>query len=188
VSGVPTCRQATTRQEATIDAIADAAAHHRISRDDGERVSLGGLDIVFKITSDQTGGVFAICEMPVQPGRLIPGHLHDTEDEFSYVIEGRIGVLIGEEEFTAEAGSWVIKPRGIAHTFWNPGPNHARTIEIIAPAGFENFFREISGIFSADGPPDVERLTTTAARYHHHFRPDLEQSLMDKHNVRVIGT
>jgi hypothetical protein len=43
------------------------------------------------------------------------------------------------------------------------------------------------GIFSADGPPDVERLTTSR-EIHHHFRPDLEQRLMDKHNVRVIGT
>jgi quercetin dioxygenase-like cupin family protein len=166
---------------------ASATALHTISRDDGEQVSLGGLDIIFKLTSDQTGGALAICEITVEPGRLIPAHLHDTEDEFSYVIDGRIGVLIGGDEFTADAGCWVSKPRGIPHTFWNPGPSHARMIEIITPAGFENFFREISGIFSAAGPPDVERLTTTAARYHHHFRPDLEQPLLAKHNLRVIG-
>jgi quercetin dioxygenase-like cupin family protein len=171
-----------------MEATAKATAHHKISHDDGEHVPHGGMDITFKITSDQTGGALAICEIAIEPGRLIPAHLHDTEDEFTYVIDGRIGVLIGEEEFTADAGSWVSKPRGIPHTFWNPGPNHARTIEIITPAGFENFFREISGIFSANGPPDIERLTTTAARYHHHFRPDLEQPLMAKHNVRVIGT
>jgi quercetin dioxygenase-like cupin family protein len=171
-----------------MDATAPATARHRSSRDDGERVSLGGLDIIFKITSDQTGGTFAICETSVEPGRLIPAHLHDTEDEFTYLIEGRIGVLIGNQELTADAGSWISKPRGIPHTFWNPGPHHARTIEIITPAGFENFFRELSGIFSAGGPPDVERLTATAANYHHHFRPDLEQPLTDKHNLRLIGT
>jgi quercetin dioxygenase-like cupin family protein len=170
-----------------MDATAQATARHRISRDDGEHVSLGGLDIIFKITGDQTGGAFAICEVSLESGRLIPGHLHDTEDELTYVVEGRIGVLIGEEELTADAGSWVSKPRGIPHTFWNPGPHHARTIEIITPAGFERFFRELSVIFNADGPPDVERLTTRAANYHHHFRPDLEQPLMDKHNLRIIG-
>jgi quercetin dioxygenase-like cupin family protein len=166
----------------------EATPLHRTSRDDGERVSLGGLDIIFKITSDQTGGAFAICELSVEPGRLIPAHLHDTEDEFSHVIDGRIGVLIGDEELTADAGSWVIKPRGIPHTIWNPGPHHARAIEVITPAGFERFFRELSAIFNADGPPDVERLTTRAANYHHHFRPDLEQPLMDKHHLRLIGT
>jgi quercetin dioxygenase-like cupin family protein len=90
----------------------EATVPRTISRDDGEQVPLGGLDIVFKITSDQTGGALAICETAVEPGRLIPAHLHDTEDEFTYVIDGRIGVLVGEEEFTADAGSWVVKPRG----------------------------------------------------------------------------
>ena len=166
----------------------EATASHTIARGDGEQVPLGGLDIIVKITSDQTGGALAISETVVEPGRLIPVHVHDTEDEFCYVIDGRIGVLIGEEELTADAGTWVLKPRGIPHTFWNPGPNQARTIEIITPAGFENFFREISGIFNADGPPDLERLTSTAARYRHHFRPDLDQPLIHKHNLRVIGT
>jgi quercetin dioxygenase-like cupin family protein len=68
----------------------------------------------------------SICETTAEPGRLIPPHLHDTEDEFSYVIEGRIGVLIGDDEYLAEAGSWVVKPRGIPHTYWNPGPRRAR--------------------------------------------------------------
>ena len=73
----------------------DATTLHTISRGDGEQVPLGGLDIIFKITSEQTGGALAICETVVEPGRLIPVHVHDTEDEFSYVIDGRIGVLIG---------------------------------------------------------------------------------------------
>jgi hypothetical protein len=73
----------------------DATALHRTSRDDGERVSLGGMDIIFKITSDQTSGTFAICETSLEPGRLVPAHLHDTEDEFTYLIDGRIGVLRG---------------------------------------------------------------------------------------------
>jgi hypothetical protein len=84
-------------------------------------------------------------------------------------------VLVGEEEFTADAGWWVASraafptPSGIRDP-----TTHARS-RSITPAGFERFFRELSAIFSADGPPDVERLTTRAADYHHHFRPDLEQ-------------
>ena len=171
-----------------MDATAAAPAQHTVVRGEGEQVPLGGMDIAFKVNGDQTGGALAICEIAFEPGRLVPSHLHDTEDEYSFVLDGRIGVLIGEEEFVAEAGPWVCKPRGIAHTFWNPGPNRARTIEIITPAGFENFFREISGIFSADGPPDIERLMGTAARYHHHFRPALDQPLMAKHNLHLMGT
>ena len=51
-------------------------------------------------------------------------------------------MLIGDEEYVADAGSWVIKPRAIPHTYWNTGPNPARLIEIISPAGFEGFFRD----------------------------------------------
>ena len=159
-----------------------------IKRDEGEHVSLGGADVIFKIDAETTGGAFSICETTAEPGRLIPPHLHDTEDEFSYVVEGRIGVLIGDEEYVAEAGSWVIKPRGIAHTYWNPGPEPARLIEIISPPGFEGFFRDLSRLLDANGPPDFTEITATAARYHHHFQPELEQPLIAKHGVRLIGT
>ena len=159
-----------------------------ISRDEGERVSLGGADVILKIEAETTGGAFSICETTAEPGRLIPPHLHETEDEYSYVIEGRIGVLIGEDEHFAEAGSWVVKPRGIPHTYWNPGPDRARLIEIIAPAGFEGFFRDLSSLLAADGPPDIAAITETADRYHHHFRPELEQPLIEKHGLKLIGT
>lgn len=159
-----------------------------IGRGDGEVVSLGGADVIFKIDAATTGSAFSICETTAQPGRLIPPHLHETEDEYSYVLEGRIGVLIGDQEHIAETGSWVIKPRGIPHTYWNPGPDPARLIEIIAPAGFEGFFRELSQLLNAAGPPDIEAITDTAARYHHHFHPELEQPLIEKHGLRLIGT
>jgi quercetin dioxygenase-like cupin family protein len=159
-----------------------------INRRDGERMSLGGADVIFKIDSGASNGAFSICETTAEPGRLIPPHLHDTEDEFSYVVEGRIGVLIGNDEYVAETGSWVVKPRGIPHTYWNPGPEPARLIEIITPAGFEGFFRDLSQLLANDGPPDVNEITATAARYHHRFLPELEQPLLEKHSLRLIGT
>jgi quercetin dioxygenase-like cupin family protein len=159
-----------------------------IAREEGERVSLGGADVIFKIEAETTGGAFSICETTAEPGRLIPPHLHETEDEYSYVIEGRIGVLIGEDEHLVEAGSWVVKPRGIPHTYWNAGPHPARLIEIIAPSGFEGFFRDLSRLLTGDDPPDIAAITDTAARYHHHFHPELEQPLIERHGLRLIGT
>jgi hypothetical protein len=82
----------------------------------------------------------------------------------------------------------VVKPRGIAHTCWNPGPEPARLIEIIAPSGVDGSFRDLSRILAADGPPDIAALTETAARYHHHVRPELEQPLVEKHGLKLIGT
>jgi quercetin dioxygenase-like cupin family protein len=49
-----------------------------------------------------------------------PVHTHRHEDEYSIVLEGTIGVEIGEKVFEAGPGSVIVKPRGIPHAFWNP--------------------------------------------------------------------
>ncbi len=68
------------------------------------------------------------------------------------VIEGQIGVLMGEETFRATAGAYVLKPRDVPHTFWNAGPKPARVLEINSPAGFEVYFEELAGILSSTPP------------------------------------
>jgi len=47
----------------------------------------------------------------------------------------------------AEQGSWVFKPRGQWHTFWNPDPTPCEIIEVISPAGFKNYFRELAAFW-----------------------------------------
>ena len=139
-----------------------------IPPDEGESVFLGGLGAIHKLSEQATGGRFAIIEHPLQPGTLAaPPHTHTNEDEYSFVLKGVIGVRIGEEEFVARAGSYVLKPRGIPHTFWNPGTEPARIIEIIFPAGFEKYFDEIAEVLalSPGGPPDFNRIAEIATRY-----------------------
>jgi glyoxylate utilization-related uncharacterized protein len=68
------------------------------------------------------------------------------------VIEGQIGVLMGEETFRATAGAYVLKPRGVPHTFWNPGLESARMLEIISPAVIKAYFEELAGILSSTTP------------------------------------
>lgn len=113
---------------------------------------MGGLGVVFKISGEETGGLFSVVEHPIEAGRLVPPHMHTKEDEFSYVLEGEIGARIGGQDFTAGAGSYIFKPRGLPHTFWNAGPKAARLIELITPAGFEKFFEEVAKLISAGAP------------------------------------
>lgn len=94
-----------------------------------------------------------------------PPHTHANEDEYSFVVEGKVGVMLGDDVHEAEAGSYVLKPRGVPHTFWNPGPEPARIVEIISPASFERYFEELAEILSAGGPPDVARIGALAERY-----------------------
>lgn len=155
-----------------------------IAPDEGDVILSGGIGFVGKLYGEQNGGAFAIGEHPLEPGVLAaPPHTHANEDEISYVLEGEIGVMIGEEVYRAPAGSYVLKPRGVPHAFWNPGPEPARIVEIFSPAGFEGYFGELAEILSAGGPPDVPRLEGLASRYGLTFHWEGMDEIMEKYNV-----
>jgi quercetin dioxygenase-like cupin family protein len=112
----------------------------------GSLVDLGGLGVHFKVRGAETGGRFAVVEHPVEPGVIVDPHIHRNEDELSYVLNGTIWARVGDQEVEAAAGSYVWKPRGVLHTFWNPGPEPARILEVISPAGFERLFDEVAAL------------------------------------------
>jgi quercetin dioxygenase-like cupin family protein len=134
-----------------------------LSPDEGERVQFGGLGVRFMIEGAQSGGTFALVEHPIEPRALAaPIHTHTHEDEYTYVLEGEIGVQIGDEVRVARAGDLVFKPRGVPHAFWNAGNKAARALEIISPAGFEQYFAEAA---AHPAPPDERALGAVVARY-----------------------
>ncbi len=102
------------------------------------------------------------------------------EDEYSYVLEGTLGALLGDEVVTAGPGTWVFKPRDQWHTFWNAGDTPCEIIEIISPAGFENFFRELADVYAAEGGPDLERFGALCGRYGLEMDPDSVPGLCER--------
>jgi len=133
--------------------------------DGGRLVWLGGLGVRFMLDSQRTAGRFALVEHPLKPRALgSPVHTHSREDEYSYVLEGTVGVQLGGTEMLATAGMLVVKPRGLAHAFWNASDAPARLLEIISPAGFETYFAEMAELF-ASGVPDPTRGETIRQRY-----------------------
>jgi quercetin dioxygenase-like cupin family protein len=152
---------------------------------EGRSVWLGGIGVDFKLAGKQTGGAFAIVEHPIEPGRLVPPHVHAREDEFSYVIVGEIGARIGDEVVQATTGCYVLKPRGVLHTFWNASSRPARLLEIISPAGFEQFFAELAPLFQ-DGP-DPEQMGQLGARYGLSFHMDWVPELTARYNLKLVG-
>ena len=156
---------------------------------EGGSVSLGGVGVDFKIPAAMTGGAFAVVEHPMEPGRLVPPHIHYREDEYSYVLRGQIGVRIADRDYVAGPGSYVYKPRNIPHTFWNAGPEAAHLIEIIAPAGFEEFFAAL-GELTATCPPEelAERRAELAREYDHYFvHPEWVPELKEKYGLKLLG-
>jgi mannose-6-phosphate isomerase-like protein (cupin superfamily) len=112
---------------------------------DGLYAELGGCGARFMIWGEESGGGFSLVEHPIPPGSLCaPLHRHDGVDEWSYVLEGRMGALLGDDVIYAEVGDLAFKPSDQWHTFWNAGDTPCRILEIISPAGFEHFFRELA--------------------------------------------
>ncbi len=120
------------------------AAPTIIGPTDGESVTLQTIGVRFMIPAGDTGSRLSLVEHPIPPRALAaPLHRHNREDEYSYVLEGRMGALLGDDVVEAGPGDLVYKPRGQWHTFWNAGDEPARILEIISPAGFERFFAEL---------------------------------------------
>lgn len=137
------------------------------------------------IDADTAAGGFALVEHPIAPRTLAaPMHRHANEDEYSYVLEGRVGVQLGEETLEAGPGELVFKPRGQWHAFWNAGDQPARVLEIISPGGFERYFTEIAPLLPPNREePDFAGLAEVQARYGLEMDPESIGPLMERHGL-----
>jgi mannose-6-phosphate isomerase-like protein (cupin superfamily) len=154
---------------------------------DGHAVDLLSLGVRFLVWGAESGGGFSLVEHPIPPRTLCaPLHRHSREDEYSYVLEGRMGALLGDDVVHAAAGDLVFKPRNQWHTFWNAGDEPCRILEIISPAGFEGFFDEIARLMQAAAAGSheaVEQLTQLDTRYGIEFDHESVPRLCAQHGL-----
>ncbi len=156
-----------------------------VAPQDGQVGFLGSIGVRFMIDGVETDQGFSLVEHPMSPRALAaPLHLHTREDEYSYVLEGRMGAQLGEEIVEAGPGDLVFKPRHQWHTFWNAGEEPCRILEIVAPAGFENFFKQLDALGGAINA-DPEKLAELAARYGLCFELDGVPQLLQRFNLRI---
>ena len=152
---------------------------------DGDLDFLGSIGARHLADGNETTGGFSVIEHPMPPRALAaPLHRHTREDVYSLVLEGRMGALLGDDVVIAETGDFVFKPRNQWHTFWNAGDEPARILEIIAPAGFELFFRELGAMGgAADAPP--EQLIELSQRYGLEMQPETIPGLLERFGLRM---
>lgn len=154
---------------------------------DGKAGFLGSIGVRFMIDGIESGGGFSLVEHPMAPRVLAaPLHRHAREDEYSFVLEGQVGALLGDDVLIGKPGDLIFKPRNQWHTFWNAGDEPARILEIISPAGFEQFFRELvdlGGVSNVD--PHV--LGSLCERYALEMNPASVPELMARFRVRFPG-
>jgi mannose-6-phosphate isomerase-like protein (cupin superfamily) len=152
---------------------------------DGKAGFLGSIGVRFMIDGEETDQGFSLVEHPLPPRALAaPLHRHTREDEYSFVLEGRMGGLLGDEVVEAGPGDLVFKPRDQWHTFWNAGDEPCRILEIIAPAGFEKFFDELVDLGGVrNAAPEV--LGELSARYGLEMQPDSIPGLLERFGLRM---
>ena len=154
-----------------------------VGPEDGKLVNLGSIGARMMAWTEETGGGVSLLEHPMPPRRLAaPVHRHTHEDEYSLVIEGRMGALLGDDVVYAEVGDLAFKPRNQWHTFWNAGDEPCRILEVISPGGFEHFFDELGALRQS---PDFrpEALAELGARYGLEFRPESVPELCEEHGL-----
>jgi quercetin dioxygenase-like cupin family protein len=154
---------------------------------DGKAGFLGSIGVRFMIDGEEADGGFSLVEHPMSPHALAaPLHRHAREDEYSYVTEGRVGALLGDEVVIGGPGDLIFKPRNQWHTFWNAGDEPARLLEIIAPAGFEHFFAELVDMGGV-GNAEPDALAELNERYGLEMDPDSIPGLVERFGLRFPG-
>ena len=116
----------------------------------GARVPV--LKMLHKVEAFHLDGRLLVLEGEIPPGQLIVPHTHTSEDECAYVLSGELTYQIGEEVRAAPAGTYVVKPRGIPHAFWNASSKPARVMEMHVPATMDRFYDELAEIFAEQEP------------------------------------
>ena len=104
------------------------------------------------VTASQTGGRLVRAEWwaPAGAGARAP-HVHRCSEERLQVLDGRLTVLLGDEQRTLGAGEDVRLPARVPHAWWNDGDAEVHLVVQVAPAG--HFEDGVEASFTANPAP-----------------------------------
>jgi quercetin dioxygenase-like cupin family protein len=153
-----------------------------------QHVFFRALGTTYKVLSKSVNGSAAIVEHTLEPKSIgAPMHKHTHEDEISYVLEGELSVIQNGDVQTAGPGQYIVKPRGIFHTFWNAGNERIRFIEVITPGNFEYYFAELAPFLEAGKPPQMDKVRATGAKYGLIVDPTAAEEIIKKYGLNPLG-
>ena len=123
-----------------------------------------------KATGEQTNGRLSLAEHLIPAGSASPWHVHHTEDESFYVIEGELTVALGDQRLALRPGGFAFGPRDVPHGFRVEGQQPARILLLTNSSDFANFLFEASqpasaAILPEPSMPDLGRLTALSSKY-----------------------
>ncbi|NIJ52483.1 cupin domain-containing protein [Dyadobacter arcticus] len=112
-----------------------------------------------KISGSDTNGGLAIFEQTsLSQGRGTPLHVHPSQDEIFYVIEGSYQFLVGGEKFSLTTGESIFLPRTVPHA-WTQASPKGKMLVTMQPAGkLEDFFITMAALDHEPTPAEVAKI------------------------------
>jgi quercetin dioxygenase-like cupin family protein len=131
----------------------------------GEEIPLGQLRIRY-LRDGSSAAQMGAFEMIVPPGSNVPPpHSHAHNDEYLYVLEGRLRYSVDGQVRDLEAGESSFTPRGAVHGFSNPFAASCKALIVQSPDIGAQYFRDIAAVLGAGGPPDRTKILQVMERY-----------------------
>ena len=153
-----------------------------------QKIFFRALGTTYKVLSRSVNGSAAIVEHTVEPKSIgAPLHKHTHEDEISYVLEGTLSVIQDGKVQVARPGEYIVKPRGIFHTFWNAGNERIRFIEVITPGNFEYYFAELAPFLETGKPPQMDKVRETGIKYGLIVDPTGADDIIRQYGLNQLG-
>ena len=142
-----------------------------VSASQGRVFHAFGDELTMLLNHAQTGGQFTAFTDVTPPGGGPPPHFHDRDDEWFFVLAGRVSFLADGQWTEVAPGGMIFAPHGGVHTFRNIGETPSKILVHVAPGNFENFFAAAAAEFAQPGGPDMNHLVQIAGEYGIHFAP-----------------
>jgi len=178
------------KYEAALDMLDEGEGRHRVPEsqrftyvppDGGKPFWFAGELYTAKAVGEDTSWAFTVLEALSPPGGSTLPHIHHREDETFYVLEGELEFMVEGSPIRVGAGSCLYVRKGTLHTYRNVGTQPARYLGVLAPAGIERFFEEVSvpAMDSSSPPPfeqeDLDRLLAIAPKFGLEIKPPSER-------------
>ena len=114
-----------------------------------------------KVSGKDTDGGLSIFEQTsISVGRGTPLHVHHSQDEVFYVVEGKYYFQVGEEKVWLSTGECIFLPRKVPHA-WTQVSEKGKMTVTFHPAGkMEEFFLTMSNLIDNAGPEEIARIFT----------------------------
>jgi quercetin dioxygenase-like cupin family protein len=130
---------------------------HVIKASRGDTFELGNITMRLLVGTDQTNGAFALGEFAGGEGPWTVLHTHENTEESFYILDGSFTFTVGNDDFQAGPGSFILVPRSTKHVM-RAEPGGGRFLTLWTPGGLEAMFVELSRM-PADSlrDPDVRR-------------------------------